>query len=538
MPPVDSLLARLRAQAHRQPGRTAFLDGDLATDYGTLWRRAMRWQDTLRDAITAGDRVAVLMDNSAECAAAGYGIWAARGVWVGLNTSLKTDDLLWQMRHCGARALIVGDKFAALAEAAAADGIAVWRTARGDVSASSPAPGARLAEDARALFEPRANVMLDAPAAIIYTSGTTGQPKGVVLTHANLAANVAAIQQSLPIRPDDIALCLLPFFYAYGFSVLHTHLSQGATLMLAQSLMYPQKVLQSMADARVTSFYGVPSSYYLLLERGHLARAELPTLRYGAQAGGAMDPARIEEVCQALPHIGFYVMYGQTEACSRLTTLPASLRMSKSGSVGRALDGVTLSIRSVEGEDKGEDKGESKDTDKGRQDEGQALPPNQIGEVCARGPNVMQGYWQAPEDTARTLRGGWLHTGDLGYLDADGCLYLTGRSREQIKTGAHRVSPWEIEQLIQTVAGVREAAVVGEPDHLLGEIIHAYVIAEPPSDMLRKAILLTCKTRLAAYKVPKHLSFVPDFPRTASGKVRKHLLLDPISSAAPPDQTA
>src|SRR5690606_38447271 len=282
-------------------------------------------------------------------------------------------------------------------------------------------------------------------------------PKGVVLTHANLAANAAAIQASLPMRPDDVTLCLLPFFYAYGFSVLHTHLSLGATLVLEHSLMYPQKVLQRMSDVRATAFYGVPSSYYLLLERGHLARAQLGGLRYCAQAGGPMDPARIDEVCAALPQAAFHVMYGQTEACSRLSTLPAVWRQAKRGSVGIALPGVKLSV----------------------QDEhGKLLPASQIGEICAQGPNVMQGYWAASEDTARTLQGGWLHTGDLGYLDEDGCLFITGRIREQIKTGAHRVSPWEIEQLIQSVDGVREAAVVGEPDPLLGEIIHAYVIAE------------------------------------------------------------
>ena len=503
IPPAAPLLERLETRAHAHPDKTAFLDGDQATSYGALWRAAMRWRDALIGVIAPGDRVALLLDNGFETAAAGYGAWAAGGVWVGLNTGLKRDDLLWQIRQCGARALVAGGKYAAVADAAGQDGVAVWRMPAGTPPEQQAPAASAVAGDAVPTTTPRPATDAHAPAAIIYTSGTTGIPKGVVLTHGNLSANVAAIQQALPMREDDITLCLLPFFYAYGFSVLHTHLSLGATLVLEHSLMYPQKVLQRMADTGVTAFYGVPSSYYVMLERGHLVNARLPSLRYCAQAGGAMDPARIDEVVKTQPQAAFYVMYGQTEACSRLTTLPDAMRAARPGSVGLPLEGVALSIQA---------------------EDGTALGPGQTGEVCARGPNVMQGYWQAPEDTAQALRGGWLRTGDLGHLDADGCLYLTGRSREQIKTGAHRVSPWEIEQLIQTVPGVREAAVTGEPDHLLGETVHAYVIADEPSDMLRRAILQACKARLAAYKVPRHLSFLPQFPRTASGKVRKHLL--------------
>lgn len=504
IPPAVPLLERLCVCARAHPDKAAFLDGGAATRYGALWQAALRWRDALLGAVARGDRVALLLDNSAETAAAGYGIWAAGGVWVALNTGLKQEDLLWQIRQCGARGLVAGDKYASIADAAAREGVHVWRAGATPPSQRPDAPPAGTA--------PPPPTELASPAAIIYTSGTTGAPKGVVLTHGGLAANVAAIQQALPMRRDDVTLCLLPFFYAYGFSVLHTHLSLGATLALAHSLMYPQQVLQGMADAGVTAFYGVPSSYYVMLERGHLANARLPSLRYCAQAGGAMDPARIDEVCAAQPQAAFYVMYGQTEACSRLTTLPSRMRTARTGSVGPAIEGVTLSIQT---------------------EDGTPLPAGQTGEVCARGPNLMQGYWDAPEATAQALRGGWLRTGDLGRLDADGFLYLIGRSREQIKTGAHRVSPWEIEQLIQGVPGVREAAVTGEPDRLLGESVHAYVIADEPSDILRRAIMQACKARLAAYKVPRHLSFLPDFPRTASGKVRKHLLA-PLTSPTPP----
>lgn len=493
-PKYQSLLARLALTVQRQPEHVALHEAGNAVSYAALWNRVALARDAIGPLLQPGEHVALVLDNGADYVAAVYGTWAAEGVVIGLNTSLKDDDLLSQIRHSQARVLVLTDKRLALAEAALAAGVRVLSPAelQAGHDATGPLPASA------GLHTPA-----DAAATLIYTSGTTGQPKGVVLSHGNLAANVLAVQHTLPIRADDIAICLLPFFYAYGCSVLHTHLTAGATLVLENSFMYPHKVLQRMAAMGATAFYGVPSSYYLLMERDHLQHTDLSRLRYCAQAGGAMDPARIAQFCTLLPHTDFYVMYGQTEACSRLSTLPAAMRAAKPGSVGTALPGVTLSIQD---------------------EQGRMLPPGETGEVCAQGPNVMQGYWQAHEDTARTLRAGWLLTGDLGYLDQDGYLYLTGRSREMIKTGAHRVSPLEIEQLINTVPGVSETAAIAVPDHLLGEVIRACVLTASPSDALRREILQACKARLAPYKIPKQVAFFEAFPRTASGKVQKHLL--------------
>jgi long-chain acyl-CoA synthetase len=493
-----SLLHRLFEVAQAQPDHLALVEGDRSITYGELWGRVGTIAQALASLVKPQDRVALVMDNGLDYVASVYGAWAAGAVVVGLNTSLKEPDLLQQISHCQARVVLLGKKSAKLAEPAAALGVAVLYPQ--DLPESLPMasqplwPVSGLAPVALASH---------APATIIYTSGTTGLPKGVALSHGNLSANVAAVQQSLPIRADDIALCPLPFFYAYGFSVLHTHLSMGAALVLENSFMYPQKVLQRMAALGVTSFYGVPSTYYLLLERDHLSQASLGQLRYAAQAGGAMDPARIALFRERLPNTDFYVMYGQTEACSRLTTLPSHALARKTGSVGLPLPGVSLSIRDPDGAQ---------------------LATRQIGEVCARGPNVMQGYWQADEDTAQVIRQDWLWTGDLGYLDEDGFLHLTGRSREMIKTGAHRVSPWEIEQLINGVAGVKETAVLSMPDRLLGDVIRACVIADLPTETLRRDILQVCKARLAPHKIPRQVDFLAHFPRTASGKVQKHLL--------------
>lgn len=489
--PIDLLPHRLFKVATDYPARVALIQGDVAVTYGTLWARIVAAGDQLKGLIAPSDRVGIVMDNSADYVVAVYATWYAGGIAVGLNTALKDPDLLDLLHRCEARAALLSTAAGRLRLPLAEAGVVVpatgaWQSIHG--AAGAPSPVAIRPGDG---------------AAIIFTSGTTGEPKGVLLSHGSLAANIVGVQAILPMRPDDVTLCLLPFHYAFGGSVLHTHMTLGATLVLENSLMYPQQILRRMTACRVTAFYGVPSSYYLLMDHVQLHAACLTALRYCAQAGGPMDPSRIERFCALLPHVGFWVMYGQTEACSRLTTLDTADRRRKAGSVGLPLPDVSLRIA-------------------GRDD--QTLPPGEIGEVCARGPNVMQGYWQAPEETAAALRGGWLRTGDLGYLDAEGYLYLQGRIREIIKVGAHRVAPQEIERVIQGVSGVVECAVVAQEDALLGEAVLACVVAPGADDRLRRDILRACRERLALYKVPKQVVFMASLPRTASGKVRKHVL--------------
>ena len=470
-PPL--LLERLLQQAATRPTHPAFVEGERVVSYGELRAWIAAQGEALKPKIQPGDRVAVVMDNRAELAVAIYAIWWAGGVAVALNPALKPADIERLVEDCQARFC--------------------WIQLP-EVPSTAHLAATPHATDA------------DALASLVFTSGTTGQPKGVMLSHGALAANVWAVQQTLPMSPDDVTLCVLPFHYAFGSSVLHTHLSLGATLVLENSFMYPQRIVQRMAQVSATHFYGVPSSFYLLLERGQLATQPLPTLRHVAQAGGPMDPARIERLRQALPEVGFWAMYGQTEACSRLTTLTPAQLASKPGSVGTPLPGVALQVRDAQGN---------------------VLATGEVGDIWARGPNLMLGYWASPDDTATTLVDGWLHTGDIGHLDADGHLFLKGRSREILKVGAHRVSPHEIEQCIQAVPGVGECAVVPQPDELLGEVVRACVVpavGHPPLAQLTRDIQRHCREHLALYKAPKQIDFFNALPRTASGKVQKHLI--------------
>ncbi len=467
------LLTRLLHQAAKRPAHPAFIEAERCTSFDALASQIAAQGEHLKSLIQPGDRVALVMDNSAELAVAIYATWWAGGVVVALNPALKPADIAQLTQACQARLC--------------------WR-------ALPEAPPPPPANAAPCSLEPQAL------ASLVFTSGTTGQPKGVMLSHGALAANTLAVQQTLPMSPDDVTLCVLPFHYAFGSSVLHTHLSLGATLVLENSFMYPQRIVQRMAQVAATHFYGVPSSFYLLLERGQLNAHPLPALRHMAQAGGPMDPARIERLQQALPEVGFWVMYGQTEACSRLTTLSPAQRRGRPGSVGLALPGVELQVRDAQG---------------------RTTPSGEVGDIWARGPNIMLGYWDSPDDTASTLVDGWLHTGDIGHLDAEGFLFLHGRSREILKVGAHRVSPHEIENCIQAVPGVSECAVVPLPDELLGEVVRACVIpapGHPPLPQLTRDIQRHCREHLALYKAPKQVDYFDTLPRTASGKVQKHLI--------------
>ncbi|HSG47611.1 MAG TPA: fatty acid--CoA ligase family protein, partial [Longimicrobiales bacterium] len=280
----------------------------------------------------------------------------------------------------------------------------------------------------------------------------------------------------------------------------------GATVVMERSFLYPHGVLQRMVEERATSFAGVPSTFYLLLERTDLGAFDLSSLRYVTQAGGPMDPRKVREFRAAVPHVNFFVMYGQTEASARLTTLPPGDLERKEGSAGLPLPGVRMRLLDESGRD---------------------VAPGVLGEVHVSGPNVMSGYWNDPEETAAVLRDGWLRTGDIGYLDEEGYLFLKGRSSEMIKSGAHRIAPGQVEEVVRAVDGVVDVAVAGIADELLGQAVAAWVVARDPGSGLRQAILRQCAKELPRFMVPSAVTFVDAFPRTASGKVRKHLLTLP-----------
>ncbi|MBP3985869.1 acyl--CoA ligase [Pseudoxanthomonas helianthi] len=501
---MATLPARVARVARERPGNIAIVDGERRIDYATFWKQCNQFAERLRaDGLQPGERVAIILPNRIEAAVACYGTWLAGGVAVPLNAQARVRDLLPWLRHCGARH-VVGE-----------------RANRDTVEALAqlaPAPTASLLEDGQSLVAdagatPEASAPATAPgdlATILYTSGTTGAPKGVMLSHANLLANAESIVGYLGLTADDRVLSILPFYYAYGASVLNTHLIVGGCVALGPSLAFPKLVAEAIEREQATGFPGVPSTFALLLETLVREKQSLRSLRYLTQAGGAMSPALTRRLREVLPEPRLFVMYGQTEATSRISWLPPERLDDKPGSVGIPVAGTRWKIV-------GED--------------GREVGPGESGEVCVRGPGVMPGYWNNPQATATALRDGWLHTGDLGWLDGDGYLYLHGRRSDMIKTGAHRVHPLDVEEVIAELPDVREVAVVGVDDEVLGQVVGAYVVSSDAS-MPRASdrIKAHCRARLAAYKIPRHVTFVDALPRTASGKVRRAQLTETIPS--------
>lgn len=497
---TDSLVALLHASTRRFPDACAIVADDVVLSYATLWRRMAGLARFLIDhGLQPGERVALLAENSPDYVVTYYGVLRAGGVIVALNAAARERDLRIWIEHCGARWLMGQAQHPAwsalVAELPGVRTIAIGVPATGghlawDAAVTTPVS----ADDVWPMPEPQA------PAAILYTSGTTGRPKGVTLSHRNLAANVQSILAYLPIDADSRIVNVLPFYYSYGNSVLHTHLAAGGCVVLENSLAYPHRVVERLAQTQATGFSGVPSTYALLLSRVRLQDYDLRHLRYITQAGGAMPAALTQRLREALPHVALYVMYGQTEATARLSFLPPERLGDKLGSAGHAIPGVTLEVRA---------------------EDGRPVAPGTVGEIWARGDNVMLGYWNDAPATATTLVDGWLRTGDMARMDAEGFVYIEGRRSDMIKSGAHRINPVDIEEAIAELPGVAEVAVVGVADELLGQVIKAVVVPAPGQRLDAMAIKAHCRDRLPVYKMPKFIEFVAMLPKTASGKVKR-----------------
>jgi acyl-CoA synthetase (AMP-forming)/AMP-acid ligase II len=338
----------------------------------------------------------------------------------------------------------------------------------------------------------------DSPGLILYTSGSTGRPRAVVQTFRNLDANARSIVQYLGLTSADRAMLVLPLSYCYGRSVLHTHLLAGGSVFLDDRFMYPRLVLETLASEGCTGFAGVPSTFELIRRQVDLSSLTWPRLRYVTQAGGAMAVETIRWVRRSFHPAPLFVMYGQTEATSRLSYLPPERAADKEGSIGIAIPDVELKVVD---------------------DEGVELAPGETGHLVARGDSVTLGYLDEPEETAAILRDGWLWTGDLAYRDADGFFFHAGRSREVLKIGGHRVSPAEIEHALERHPEVVEAAVVAVRNQLAGDAAAALVVRQPAGSVSEGELRRFCRELLPAYKVPATIRFVDKLPRNASGKL-------------------
>ena len=342
-------------------------------------------------------------------------------------------------------------------------------------------------------------------ASIIYTSGSTGDPKGVMLTHRNMLTAATSICSYLQNVEDDVIAGLLPLSFDYGLYQMIMSFRMGARLILERSFAYPGQVLQHLVEERVTGFPGVPTIFAILGGMRELRSLDLSSVRYVTNTAAALPFKHIQALKDIFPTARIYSMYGLTE-CKRCTFLPPEDLDRKPGSVGIAIPNTELWI--VDDHDR-------------------RLGPGEVGQIVIRGATVMRGYWEKPEQTAKRLHPGplpgemVLYTGDFGKLDEDGYLYFVGRMDDIIKSRGEKVAPKEVENILVSIAGVREAAVIGVPDEVLGQAVKAFVVLEPEATLTERQVREECSKRLESFMVPKFVQIVPDLPKTSTGKIRK-----------------
>jgi fatty-acyl-CoA synthase len=348
-------------------------------------------------------------------------------------------------------------------------------------------------------------VAADDVANIQYTSGTTGLPKGVMLTHHNVVNNGQFLAQGFHYTEQDKIVVPVPLFHCYGCVIgSMTSLNTGAALILPNWTFDPRLTLQAVHDERATSVYGVPAMYVAEFALPEFASFDLTSLRTGMMSGAPCPVELMKRVLNEMHCRELVIAYGQTET-SPVTTMsdaddPIEIRVK---TVGRAMPQTEIQIVSTT--------------------TGQQVPIGEQGELCIRGYALMKGYDGDPEETAQVIRkDGWLHTGDLGIMHDDGCIHLTGRSRDVIIRGGENIYPREVEEFLYTHPKVGEAQVVGIPNARLGEIVCAWVRLKPGVEATEEEIKEFCQGQIAYYKIPEHVRFVTEFPATLSGKIQKY----------------
>ncbi len=465
--------------AHRSevlPDHEALSDGDLRLTYSELNQRVLALAGALEEAgVAPGDRVAVLAQNSIELVEAIHAIPRVGAILVPLNVRLTTGELATQMRDAGVRLLLCERSTEAAAQAAAA---------------AAPVALLALPHSARPCSRPVDTHEMGDTHSIIYTSGTTGRPKGAMLTFENFWASAAGSAFNVGVTMEDRWLACMPLFHVGGLSIVLRSAIYGTSIVLHHGFD-ERAVVESLHRDRVTHISVVASMLQRILDVDD--RRSPAALRVVLVGGGPVPPELLE---RALAR-GFPVLqtYGLTEAASQVTTLSPGEAMRHVGSAGKPLVTTQLRIDAA---------------------------PGAPGEIIVSGATVTPGYFGDAQATAAAIRDGWLHTGDIGRLDADGFLFVLDRRDDLIVSGGENVYPAEVEAALLAFPGVTEAAVVGMPSDQWGLTVAAALVVSSP--VATGELEQWARARLAAYKIPRVVRFVDELPKTASGKIQRRLV--------------
>ncbi|QDV20754.1 Long-chain-fatty-acid--CoA ligase [Gimesia panareensis] len=435
-----------------------------------------------------GSRVLLLVPNSVEYIAAFYAVLFSGGVVVPVPANTESGTLRNILESTQAICTITTSQVLRRhpdLEEFPAEGIDLQKSERGELSENSMKPVSRSAENLAAIF---------------FTAGSSGTPKGVMLSHGNLISNAQSIQEYLQLQADERPLCILPFHHAFGNSVLQSHLLQGAHLVLDGNTIFPESILEAMIRHECTSLSAVPDLFRILLERTSLKQTRFPHLRYMSVAGGALPHAQAVEISNVITPARFFVMYGQTEATARLAYVPPDqLDDVSDGTIGQAIPGVALQVVD---------------------ERGQEVEAGTVGELRARGPNIMQGYWRDAEETRKRVRNGWLYTGDLATLDQSGRVVIKGRRNSLVKISGYRVHPADLEQFALRTFPLSQAVAVPFEAKKTGTRLALYIetISED-AELTEAEMLSVCRSQLPRQLVPDRIRILQKIPLNHAMKV-------------------
>ena len=495
----------LETAAKLFPEKTALLFEEQEIAYHQLDTAANRLANALTaNGMQPGSRVALYLPNIPAFAICYYAILKAGAIAVSVNPMLKAYELKYILNDCGAEVLFtVGDLLENLERDA-------YETLRHVVVCEGDAQGNPMLDAWMEKGSGRistADMNPDDPASILYTSGTTGFPKGATLTHGNIISNAWTTVHHAGFRPDDRMPLFLPLFHVFGQNfIMNGAFTACATVVLYRRFV-PDQVLDSFGRDRVTMFFAVPAIYIALLNMD-LSRFNLSSIRYEFSAAATM-PREISSQWSERFGRPVFEGYGLTE-CSPFACYNHDFRH-KFGSVGTAVENFEVKILD---------------------EDDRELPLGKWGEICVRGPGVMQGYWNRPTETAKALAGGWLHSGDTGLMDEEGYVFIVDRVKDMINVAGFKIWPAEIEQFLYTHPAIQELAVYGVPHAEKGEIVRAAIVLKQGAAATAEEITAFCRDNLANYKVPSQVDFIDELPKSATGKILKRILRDEAAGKA------
>lgn len=503
-----NLATMLRESASAAPERPCLLFGGRPVTYRVLDERSTAFARGLRAlGLGRGDVLAMSLPNLPEFVVAYFGALKAGVVVMPLNPLLKSGELAYHLTDSGARHLVCYEPLVGVAHGTGVAGLEV-HVVPVPGGAQAPPEGTHAFADLLRTDEPddtervRGDIeptSADDTAVLLYTSGTTGRPKGAELSHFQLYMNCAVGSDLFDVRPDDVAFGGLPLFHVYGLSsVLNTAVRTGGAVSLLPRFE-GQAALDQIAADGVTVMVGVPTMYAAILAADRTGR-DLSRLRIG-NSGGAPMPAELLRAFEAAFGVVILEGYGLSETASA-ASFNRSVDDRRFMSVGRPMWGVEMRV--VDERDRSVPPG-----------------PDHVGEIVLRGHNVITRYRNRPEETAEAFRNGWFHTGDLGYVDEDGYLFIVDRLKDLVIRGGFNVYPREVEEVLYTHPAVSEAAVIGVPDERLGEEVVAVVALRPGVTARPDELVAYCSERLAAYKYPRAVRLVDELPKGPSGKILK-----------------